>query len=304
MKEPSNKTSAEEALVLFETYLLTEKRVAQNSFLAYKSDLEQFVIFLKEQKTTLFEVSKKQLKFFLKWLYNQGIGARSVARKISTLKLLYTFLHEKFDVVNCAQELLIPHLEKKLPLYLTLEELDRLFEHIGKDISVRGIRNRVMIYLMYATGMRVSELLSLTVDSIQFQTGFITVVGKGSKERSIPVPAAVLKLLSEYLMKSNQTKSVEGGYLFCSFHKNGVEPLTRQTLWLLLKKMLTGACITKKISPHSLRHSLATHLLAKGVDLRLLQLLLGHEQLATVQIYTHLEKTELRKIYDKKHPRA
>lgn len=306
------KVVSDEALILFDTYLLTEKRVAQNSFSAYKSDLEQFLQFLTSIKVTLETCSKKHLTLFLKWLYDQGIGARSVARKISTLKLLFSFLHEKYELKNCAQDLILPHLEKKLPLYLTEDEITRLLEFVARDNSQRGIRNKTMLYLLYATGMRISELLSLTVDSIQFQTGFVNVVGKGRKERSVPIPVSVLALVQTYMNSSYKMLLESAGiekqkgenYLFFSVQNKEIKPLRRQTFWGILKKLLKGAYISKDISPHSLRHSLATHLLHQGADLRSLQLLLGHEQIATVQIYTHLEKSELRKMYDKKHPRA
>ena len=309
----AGQTSAlDQALVLFDIYLLTEKRVAQNSFFAYKSDLEQFFVFLAEIKVSLEDCSKKHCVAFLKWLKDQGIGARSVARKISTLKLLFSFLHEKYELKNVAQDLILPHLEKKLPLYLTEDEITRLFEFVCKDASQRGVRNKVMLYLLYATGMRISELLSLTLDSIQFQTGFVTIVGKGKKERSVPLQKSVLELVRMYvttayhglLLQAGVEKQKGENYLFFSVQNKIIKPLSRQTFWGILKKLLVGAHISKAISPHSLRHSLATHLLHKGVDLRSLQLLLGHEQIATVQIYTHLEKSELRKIYDKKHPRA
>ena len=311
-KEEGGASTLNEALVLFDTYLLTEKRVAKNSFSAYKSDLEQFFQFLSLIKVPLENCNKKNLIAFLKWLYDQGIGARSVARKISTLKLLFSFLHEKFEFKNSAQDLILPHLEKKLPLYLTEDEITRLLEFVAKDNSQRGIRNKTMLYLLYATGMRISELLSLTIDSIQFQTGFVTVVGKGSKERSVPIPITVLILMQTYvsnvykgfLDNAGLEQQKHENYLFFSVQNKKIKPLTRQTFWGILKKLLKGAYISKDISPHSLRHSLATHLLHQGADLRSLQLLLGHEQIATVQIYTHLEKSELRKMYDKKHPRA
>ena len=203
-----------------------------------------------------------------------------------------------------------PKIEKKLPVYLTPDEVERLFKVANRDETPRGMRNKVMLSLLYASGVRISELLSLTVDNINFNTGFVQVTGKGNKERAIPLPGNVISLLRVYLDTTHKQffsgdKQPVPLYLFIS-SVNGakVEPPSRQALWLLLKKMIIQAQILKNVSPHSLRHSLATHLLKNGADLRSLQLLLGHENLATVQIYTHLEKSELRKIYDKKHPRA
>jgi integrase/recombinase XerD len=304
-------------LVAFETFLLTEKRVSDNTFEAYKADIEQFIEFLNGAKTTLVEFNKRHLSSYLKWLKNQGIGARSSARKISSLKMLSSFMHDRFNLENRTESMLSPILEKRLPTFLTEEELARLLEAADADLTFKGIRNKVMLYLMYGTGLRISELVNVRLDDINFETGFIMVMGKGSKERSIPLPKTVLSLLSFYathiypkLYPENTLAAKSGGarsnagHLFVSRYKDGLAPLSRQSFWMILKKLLVIANISKEISPHSLRHSLATHLLKKGADLRSLQLLLGHEQLTTVQIYTHLENSELRKVYDKKHPRS
>ena len=294
----------------FETYLLAEKRVAQNTFLAYQKDIEQFIQFLQEEKVGLADVSKETFKKYLKVLKQQGLTARSVSRKISALKLLYSFLEERFQITNNAQYLASPKIEKTLPIYLTPEEVERLFKVANRDESPRGVRNKVMLSLLYASGVRISELLSLTVDNINFNTGFIQVSGKGNKERSIPLPGNVVSLLRHFLDTTYKEffpphKQPVPPYLFVSsVDGSQATPLSRQSLWGLIKKLIVKAQINKNISPHSLRHSLATHLLKNGADLRSLQLLLGHENLATVQIYTHVETSELRKIYDKKHPRA
>lgn len=315
-------------LVAFETFLLTEKRVSDNTFSAYKTDIAQFVEFLTSSKVTLTQFNKRHLNGYLKWLRDQGIGARSSARKISALKTLGQFMHERFNIDDKTQGVISPTLEKKLPTFLTEEELARLLEAADADLSFKGIRNKVMLYLLYATGIRISELIGVKIDDINFETGFINVTGKGSKERSIPLPKTVLRLLTFYATQvypklypenlsplagraapckywpDSRRGQRSARHLFVSQYKDGLAPLTRQSFWMVLKKLLAIAKISKDVSPHSLRHSLATHLLKKGADLRSLQLLLGHEQLTTVQIYTHLENSELRKIYDKKHPRA
>ena len=171
-----------------------------------------------------------------------------------------------------------------------------------------------MVYLLYASGMRVSELVSLTTEQIQFDTGFVSLMGKGNKERMVPLPKNVLELLRYFLdhiypklmpkPKEGKELKKDKNYLFFSAYAGQLKPISRQSFWIILKKILAKACIYKDISPHTLRHSLATHLLKSGANIRSLQQLLGHEQISTVQIYTHLEKSHVRRVYDKKHPRA
>jgi integrase/recombinase XerD len=299
-------------LTSFEMYLLTEKRISQNTFVAYRKDVEQLLSFLNENKQTLLSCGKPQLKKFLRTLKNNGISAKSLSRKISSLKLFFSFLHERFDFVNKASSLIFPKVEQRFPVYLTEEELQKLFDAANKDNSYRGIRNKVMLSLLYATGMRVSEMVNITINHLHFDTGFVTIVGKGSKERMVPIPQNVQELLRFYidtiykklLPKNIDVLTNQAQYLFPVVYKQKIKPLSRQLFWVALKKIIAKSDITKNISPHTLRHSLATHLLKKGANIRLLQVLLGHEQLTTVQIYTHLENSKLRDEYDKKHPRA
>ena len=300
-----------EKLEQFYAYLLTEKRVSQNTFLAYKRDLEQCFQFLLLQKINFSTLSKKELLLFLKAMKSEGLTAKSLSRKISSLKLFFRFLAEKFHFPNIATGLIFPKIELTLPQYLTELEVEKLLESANHDTTDKGIRNKVMIYLLYATGMRVSELVNLSIYMIQFDTGFIQIIGKGSKERMIPLPKNILELLSFYietvyprLFHKKNLDNDKKGYLFAANYNGGIKPLSRQSFWLFLKRILKTAAIEKNVSPHSLRHSLATHLLEKGADLRSLQLLLGHQNLATVTVYTHLSNSHLRKMYDKKHPRA
>ncbi|KKQ32502.1 MAG: Site-specific tyrosine recombinase XerD [candidate division TM6 bacterium GW2011_GWF2_37_49] len=296
----------------FCSYLLTEKRVLQNTYLAYKRDIEQFYQFLKNKRLSVQNCKLEHLKNFLKWLKTNGLAAKSLSRKITSLKLFYSFLNKRHNVENFADSLIFPKVEQTLPNYLSEQEIQQLLLTADKDISLKGQRNKVMIYLLYATGMRVSELVNLTFDQIHFDTGFINLIGKGNKERSIPLPKNIFKLLRHYqeniypklLSKEMLISHKLINYVFVSTQNNAVKPISRQMFWMALKKVLVKASIFKNISPHSLRHSLATHLLKNGADVRSLQLILGHENLSTVQIYTHLEDPQVRKIYDKKHPRA
>ncbi|MCK4651287.1 tyrosine recombinase [Candidatus Babeliales bacterium] len=300
-------------LTLFQTYLLTEKRVSMNTFFAYKKDIDQLFNFLKENKICLKKCNKNHLKRFLRILKRKGLSAKTLSRKISSLKTLFNYLNERFKLSNRASSLVFPKLEKKLPIYLTETEVQQLLMAANEDTTDKGIRNRVMLYLLYASGMRVSELVSLTIDQIHFDTGFVSLVGKGNKERLIPLPKNVMGLLKYYIdeihvsllsKKANLQEQSKNNYLFFSYYKGECKSISRQSFWIILKKILSRADIVKNVSPHTLRHSLATHLLKSGANIRSLQLLLGHEQLSTVQIYTHLQTSHIRKVYDKKHPRA
>ncbi len=293
----------------FEAYLLVERRVSENTFGAYSGDVRQLCQYLTTRRVAIDKCAKEHLRAFLKILKGQGVSAKSLSRKISSIKLFYTFLKERYKLANVAGALIFPTVEKRLPNYLTEEEVRALLVAAGKDASNRGIRNKVMLYLLYASGVRVSELVSLTVDQLHFDSGFVHVVGKGKKERVVPLPKNLLDLLRFFLdhvypkLLPKQVNA-KANYLFFSVYKNTLKPISRQFFWQTLKKILLMAGITRNISPHSLRHSLATHLLKNGADIRSLQMLLGHENLATVQIYTHLGNTQLRAEYDKKHPRA
>jgi integrase/recombinase XerD len=297
-------------LTNFTTYLLTEKRVSHNTFLAYQQDLKQLEKFLHDINKTWNDATKTDIVSFLKQCKQEGSGAKTVSRKISTYKLLWGFLEERYHVTNVTKTVTFPKTDKTLPKYLSEVEVQQLLRETNNDTTNKGVRNKVMLYLLYATGLRVTELVELTIDAILFDAGFIKVHGKGNKERMVPVPKNILELLRYYLDHVYKKITKIGvlpqskQYLFAVTYKNALKPLSRQSLWGALKKVLQKSGINPDISPHSLRHSLATHLLNNGADLRSLQMLLGHQNLATLQVYTHIGKKELRIVYDKKHPRA
>jgi integrase/recombinase XerD len=292
----------------FEAYLLTEQRVAINTFLSYKRDINQFVGFLEKQVIVFDTITADELKQFVRYLYGLKLTARSIGRKISTLKTFFTYLSSHFNIKNYAKELLIPKLEKRLPSYLTLEEVARVLAYSEQDRSPLGIRNSIMIYLLYGSGMRVSELVNIKIIDIHFDTRFISIEGKGGKQRMIPIPQSVMTLLCTYVQTQISTlmpHSIKDPiYLFPILYGKKIKSISRQSCWIILKKICEKAGIKRAISPHQLRHSFATHMLAQGVDLRSLQVLLGHEEITTVEIYTHVETSQLRNIYDKKHPRS
>jgi integrase/recombinase XerD len=293
----------------FQTYLLAEKRVSENTFNAYKNDIEEFLLFLKTVEKSVKTSAVSDLKEYLTHCRAKKLSPRTVCRKISSLKLFFDYVWRAFNIENKAEHLIFPKTDKRIPIYLTSEEIEQLLQSTHQDMSERGKRNRVILYLLYASGMRVSELISLTLDSIHFDTGFIIFKGKGSKERSIPLPEPMMILLRDYCETTYFTFIPAGTlasrrYIFASYSKGKEKPLSRQLIWMLIKKCMRLAGIKKNISPHTLRHSLATHLLKNGANLRSLQLFLGHEHLNTVEFYTHLDTSHLRVVYNKTHPRA
>jgi integrase/recombinase XerD len=300
----------EALLSQFESYLLTEKRVAENTYAAYKRDVGQYASYLKKHELKLEHADSSHIKSFLAHLHEQQVGARSMARKISSLKAFYSYLHDRHQFAHHARDIAIPKLEKKLPLYLSEQEILALLGSTEADVSDVGVRNKVMVYLLYGSGMRISELVFLKKGAIRFDTGFVAVDGKGGKQRMVLLPESTLAMLRDYFdrvypkLVTKEGVVQETEYAFPIFYGKKLKPISRQAFWVILKKAAEAVGLRDVVSPHRLRHSLATHLLQKGADLRSLQLLLGHEQLSTVQIYTHLDVNHIREVYDKKHPRS
>lgn len=299
----------DEAVMAFEIYLLSERRLARNTIASYLSDLNQLQNYVAKKKIIMVkDLNTPFLRGYLKFLRNKlQAGPTSMSRKVSTLKSWFKFLNQRYQIDNFAAILVFPKLQKKLPNFLTEIEIEKLLDHAAKDETSLGIRNRVMLMLLYVTGMRISELTELKVQSLNFDEGLIVVNGKGDKQRIVPVLPEVLDLIRHTYLKTVYPLllgSHHSDYLFPSLHRDKVCSITRQSFWLILKKIAHTADISKKLSPHLLRHSLATHLLRKGANLRLLQTLLGHERLSTVQIYTHVDIDYLRGIYDNKHKRS
>ncbi len=296
----------------FEAYLLTERRVSKNTLEAYSKDLEQLTNFLNQSKKTLKKTTAKELKSFIRHLKEDlNLSPRSIARKISTLKVFFAYLAQFHGFTNYSVDLTFPKLDKRLPQYLAEDEVERLINASGQSKAPVGIRNNMMLTVLYVTGMRISELIALKISDIQFDTGFLTISsGKGGKGRIVPLPAPVQEMLKEYiedthaLLTKSKGQLIFTDWLFPVVYGGRVKHITRQAFWCILKKIAKASGMEKNIFPHKLRHSLATHLLKNGADLRSLQMLLGHENISTVQIYTHVETSYLREVYDKKHPRS
>jgi len=297
----------------FEAHLITERRVSRNTVSAYKKDITQFITYLESHNHTLLALSQGVFHGFFQRLIDMRCKSRTIARKIAALKTFFTYLCDTFGIPNSAALLNSPKCESTLPRYLSEAEIQKLIAVAREDSGPYALRNYLIVLFLYSTGVRISELLSLHIADIRFDNRTILVNGKGNKQRIIPLPTELVPLLQEYLtfLKQSHEEAVilfrathTFQYLFPSYYGNSKRALTRQAFWQILKKLCAKAGINKDISPHQLRHSLATHLLKKGADLRSLQLLLGHETLGTIHVYTHLDTTTLRSMYDKKHVRS
>lgn len=293
----------------FRVYLLTEKRVSTNTLEAYCADLRQFLDFIADRALEPEAIRPVDLKEFLGSMKKNELSSRSMARKVSSIKAFFGYVHRYHGFDNSAESLIFPKLESRLPKCLSENEIEALLVEASADHTMTGIRNRVMLSLLYVSGMRISELIGLRIADIRQDANLIAVQGKGGKGRLIPIPREIITLIDEYShsMALSMKAKHHGGeisYLFPVWYGGVMKPMTRQACWAIIKKVWAKTGIAKTISPHMLRHSLATHMLKNGADLRSLQMLLGHENLSTVQIYTHLDTSYVRSIYDAKHPRS
>ncbi|HAN94533.1 MAG: site-specific tyrosine recombinase XerD [Limnochordia bacterium] len=289
-------------LAEYSAYLRVEKGLSENSVQAYLSDLRQFQEFLQQRGRSLEKTDAAEVELYLKHLADQNLAPRSRARKISALKNFFVYLVEE-DLVadNPCLYIATPKLPRRLPEILSEQEVAALLEAPKLD-KLAGYRDRAMLEVLYASGLRVSELLDLDVGDID-ELGFVRCIGKGSKERIVPIGSHALRATDLYLKHARPRlcKNFRERALFVN--QRG-RRLTRQGFWKIIKARAKEAGITKNITPHMLRHSFATHLLRRGADLRSVQEMLGHADLATTQIYTHLDKGHLREVYKQAHPRA
>jgi integrase/recombinase XerD len=293
-------------LVQYEAYLLTHRRVARHTVSAYITDMKQVVVYLEKEQLDFATLTHHRILSLLLEFKNQRVSPRTLSRKISSLKAFYAWGCEEYGWNNPTLDVPFPKLDQRLPSYLKEEEIQQLLSIAAADITDIGVRNKVMLVLLYSSGMRVSELVNLELNAVHIDTGFVSIAGKRGKERMVPVPLPVVALISDYMQGAYKrlTPQADAKYLFPVVYGGKVKAISRQSFWIIIKALWKKTGIERPISPHKLRHSLATHLLAKGANLRSLQLLLGHENISTVQIYTHVETEHLRRMYDKKHPRA
>ncbi|HEM55241.1 MAG: site-specific tyrosine recombinase XerD [Thermodesulfobacterium geofontis] len=286
----------------FLSYLSAVKNYSPNTLLAYQSDLRDFFDFcgaLPFDEERLFE----KLKEYLEKLKREGYNLFSIARKISSLRSFFKFLlQEKGFNASFLLFLESPKLPLRLPQVLSLEEIERLLNSPNLNDPL-GYRDRTMLEVLYATGLRVSELVGLKLENLNLELGLVRVLGKGSKERLIPLGDYAIKFLKVYLENVRQKFVNEKSKNFVFLNRRGT-PLTRQRFWQIIKEYARKCGLEDKVTPHVIRHSFATHLLQGGADLRALQMMLGHASLSTTQIYTHLDYKKLKEIYEKHHPRA
>lgn len=290
-------------LDLLQQHLIVEKGLSRNTLAAYMSDLQHFGVFVQARGISMFQnLSREDIVAYLAERRQQGMAARTLARELVSLKTLYRFLHGlQMGIADPTAQIKAPRQGRHLPDVLTLHEVEQLLQ--APDTSTPlGKRDAALLEMLYATGLRASELVALTVGDVQTTAGYVKVRGKGEKERLVPVGEMAAVQLDDYLLEGRPKllKARPAVHLFVNRSAVG---LTRQGLWKIVKKYLHHAAIHKPFSPHTLRHSFATHLLERGADLRSLQHMLGHVDISTTQIYTHVVQQRLRTLYTSHHPR-
>lgn len=286
-------------------YLQIERGLADNTIISYRRDMNQYVQFVTDKKeiTDWKKVTRNDIVGFLYTLKDTGKSAATISRMISALRAFHQFLiREQIVQTDASLHIETPKLDRLLPDVLSAKEIDMLLNI--KEDSTLQIRNKAMFELLYATGLRVTELVTLRVTDLHLAMGFVRCIGKGNKERIIPLGDIAKSAIEVYLetardelIKKNRTETM----LFVNHHGR---PLSRQGFWKIIKTVARQTGLKKEITPHMLRHSFATHLLENGADLRSVQEMLGHADISTTQIYTHITKTRLKDMYDQFHPRA
>ncbi|SHN20456.1 site-specific tyrosine recombinase XerD [Gracilibacillus kekensis] len=285
-------------------FLRIERGLSTNTIQAYKRDLLLYVEYLKEHRsiTQWEDVGRQDVMHFLYMLNDKGKSSATIARMLSTLRLYHQFLIREYQLKeDPSLHIETPKANRKLPKVLSPKDIDKLLTIPATDKYT--IRNKAMLETLYATGLRVTELISLTMNDLHLTMGFVRCFGKGSKERIVPLGDIAKDSLETYIGQARlqfvKQKSTET--VFVNHHGN---PLSRQGFWKIIKDVAKTAGIEKELSPHTLRHSFATHLLENGADLRAVQEMLGHADISTTQIYTHVSKSRLKDIYKSHHPRA
>jgi len=285
----------------FLNHLRVERGLSGNTILAYSQDLEKFFAFLEKENLTPLDVTREHLSTYLDTL-DSILSKRSAARNLSALKQFFRFLVSTGTLEASPARLLnAPKIPLRLPSILTPAEVELLLAQPDPS-TLLGNRDRAMLELLYATGLRVSELVKLKIRNINLEAGFVRTMGKGSKERMVPMGAKAIDALKEYLLDWRPVllKRRTSSYVFLNLR---AAPMTRQGFWKIIRQYGKQAGILKRISPHLLRHSFASHLLEFGADLRAVQVMLGHADISTTQIYTHVTRERLKEIHAKSHPR-
>jgi integrase/recombinase XerD len=296
--------SWESSILGFKSYLQVERSLSANSVDAYIRDVKKLETFAKKKKISELNINKSDLSDFVSNISKEGISARSQSRIISGIKAFYKYLiMEDYITADPTQLLESPKIGMKLPDTLSIEEIDKLIAAI--DLSTeQGERNRAMLEILYSCGLRVTELITLKLSNVSFVEGFIKVIGKGDKERLAPIGKTALKYLNIYTGEVRNHQNIQKGHEDIIFLNRRGKQLTRVMIFTIIKQLAEKIGLKKKISPHTFRHSFATHLIQGGADLRAVQEMLGHESITTTEIYTHLDKEYLREAIIQFHPRA
>ncbi len=285
----------------FINYLRIELGVADNTVLAYTRDLMRFFEFLEKQALSPLEISHTQIAEYTS-LIGKSLSSRSVARNISAVRSFFRFLVSEGKIKNNPTRLIeTPRISMRLPGVLSQADVEHLLSQPDVFRPI-GQRDLAMLEILYATGLRVSELVNLKTQDLNLEAGYVRTLGKGSKERVIPMGQKAIAAVKEYLSgaRLTLTKAINSPYLFLTLRGR---PMTRQGFWKIIKKYGRQALIKKKLTPHSIRHSFASHLLDAGADLRSVQVMLGHADISTTQIYTHVSRERLKDVHQKCHPR-
>jgi len=293
-----------QAINRFKRFLQVEKGLSANSIYSYTYDLKKFSEFLSRKNKDIFSADHEDVQQFLKFeKNNKKNSSRTMARSLAAIRQFYNYMSDKMDNLdNPTVRIESPHVEKTLPDFLTVSEMNRLFKSISEN-DIYELRDKTIFELLYSCGLRISEAIELKSGSIDFDDSLIRVMGKGSRERIIPLGDEARRLLIKYINNSRSEilGSRESDYLFIS--KKG-SMLNRKSVWRLLKNYVCRTKISKNITPHTLRHSFATHMIENGADLRSVQELLGHMDISTTQVYTHMASKKLQDIHKRHHPKG
>ncbi len=288
----------------FKRFLKVEKGLSQNSIYSYSYDLKKFNEFLESSNKSILNANTDDIKRFLSFQKTKKHNStRTLARSLAAIRQFYNFISSGTpQVENPTVKIETPQISRSLPDFLSIDEVDLLFKSIDEN-DLYELRDKTIFELLYSCGMRISEAIVLRYEDISFEEKLIRVLGKGNKERLVPMGAQAIRLLEKYMLKSRPyiLGSRESEYLFIS--KKG-SMLNRKSVWRLLKGYVDRTAIKKNITPHTLRHSFATHLIERGADLRSVQELLGHMDISTTQVYTHLARQKLQDLHTKFHPKG
>ena len=291
----------------FKNYLKLERSLSNNSIDAYLLDIRKLTSFISENYSTSLSIENINVSIiesFIKYLFKSESSTYSQARIVSGLKSFFNYLllEEKIDI-NPMELIDAPKLVRKLPETLSIQEIEIIIDAIDLD-SKEGIRNKAILETLYSCGLRVSELVNLKVQNLFLDIGFIKVLGKGMKERLVPIGTKAAECISLYMNEYRKSINISEGFEGYLFINRRAKNLTRNMIFIIIKDLVKKAGLNKNISPHTFRHSFATHLIEGGADLRAVQEMLGHESITTTEIYTHLNKNYLKEVVNKFHPRS